>query len=1095
MLTVMTGRSRRLWPVVLSEIGQAYHRGEDRLFLITPDQYTLQAELELVTTLKLPGLMQIEVLSPARLLTRVFTLAGSPQRVRIDARGKAMMLGDVVRQSQEELVYFAGAAGRKGFADRLAATIADFKRAGMQPEDVSTLAESMGEEDALSGKFADIALLYARYEERLAGAFLDGEDAQEAMLQRLPQSGLLEDSRFWVYGFDLITPQFLRQLAVIARGAVSVRLALTWESEQASDGAAFTPSRDTLVRLSHYFDDERLLWEQEKVNIPLETAPEIAHLERELFTVRPAEYAGPVDAISLSMAANPYEEAMCAAARMLQYAREGIGFDEMAVVLGDAEGYAGAIETAFGRSGVPYHMSRERPALAHPLLRAWLAGIRCATLRWRAEDALDWLKGGFSGLTVEEAERLENYAIENGLRGAKWKRSIEDAELERLRTRFVTPLEALQERLRRARTHSASLTALYGLLEDVDAYDTLEAMQQTLSARGMLLEASACAQAWRLTIETLDQLHALLHGDRIRMADIAQIVELGLAAAELGAAPASPGAVQVGQLGHVKIGGKCEVLFLLGMQDGVMHVERNALISDIEAERASQVAGVPMAFGLNGDELAQLQQINLLDTLAAPSRGLFISHAATGPGGEAQRPAAVLKLLRRIFPQMHEEGSTVDQACVWHAPGAALDALGPMLRTAAARDGKLSQAEANVAAWLMHTPQTRIHAEAVLHALTGAPPLASLGPGMAKRLYAHSRTSITRLESFANCPFRHYVQYGLRPAPRRAFEVARDETGTFYHRAMEGYAKIALEEPQWPELTRERSDAIMDAVLAPLRTLWEQQPLGDNAMTQALGEAFCRIARRAAWTYTGQMRRGNFHTGVIEARFGPGEALPPITLLLENGEKRWLEGRIDRIDFLEDEGMRWLRVVDYKSGGTSLDPSRINGGLQLQLLLYLAAALAAFPQVQPAGAFYARLSDPLIETDSQDREEIELLLAKELRLKGILLSDVRVVRAMDGGDALIRKDGMVAKNKELATVDELEALMRHAYDMATGVAERIAAGDIIARPAQLEGWRACAWCDYRSVCGFDPSLRGHQSRTLEKLSKDALMERLTKPEA
>lgn len=1095
MLTVITGRSRRLWPRVLAEIGQAQAAGAKRLFLITPDQFTLQAELELVDRLDLPGLLTIEVLSPSRLLTRVFSLAGSPQRVRVDARGKAMMLADVLRQSAWELAFFGGSAGRRGFADRLAVDIGNFKRAGKGPEDVALLAEQQAPEDALRAKFEDLALLYARYEQRLEGAFLDGEDAQEALLVRLPESGLLEGAQIWIYGFDLISPQFMRQIAVMARGAESVRLALTMSGAEAGDASVFTPSRDVVQMLGRYLHEERLLWEQEQVETPLEAAPEIQHLEAQLYALKPVIYEGPVEAISLSVAANPYEEAMRAAARMLALAREGMRFEEMAVVLGDAEGYAGAIESAFGRSGIPYHLTRSRPALAHPLLRSWMAGLRCATMRYRAEDALDWLKGGFCGLTVEEAERLENYALENGLKGAKWKRPIDDPALEDLRSRFMAPLEMLRERLAKARTNTQTLSAVYGLLEDVDAYGTLEGWQETLAGRGLLTEAAECAQAWRLALETLDQLHALLHGSRMRMADIAQVVESGLAAAELGTVPATPGVVQVGQLGHMKIAGVCRALFLLGMEDGVMRSGATSLISDAEVERAAEAAGQTMAFGLRGDALAQLMQINLLDTLSAPSERLYISHASVGPGGDARRPAAALKLLRRIFPQLEETGSVVRREAVWHAPGAALDALGPMLRGAVTYDGTLTQAERETAAWLLHDPSTRRQAEAVMRALETKVPPDRLGSRAADALYAHTRTSISRLESFASCPFEHFVSYGLRPIPRKPYEVERSDMGTFYHRAMEGYTRAAAENPAWPQVGREESDAMMERVLEPIRQEWANTPLGEDAMMRAAGEAFCRVARRVAWTYAGQMQRGGFRTGQIEARFGPGELLPAIALILPDGSRCWVEGRIDRIDFLEEEGERWLRVVDYKSGSTSLEPAKLYGGLQLQLLLYLAAALAAFPGVAPAGAFYARLQDPLIQTDSRDVAEIERKLADALRLDGIVLADVRIVRAMEDAKGSINKDGTVSKATNAASEGELAALMRHAYTLAASMAGQIAAGEIVARPAKLGNWQACQWCEYRGVCGFDASLDGYAVRELEKLSKEELLERIVDEDA
>lgn len=1088
MLTVLTGRSRRLWPRVVEEIGVALAAGEERLLLLVPGQFTLAAELELVDRLNLPGFFAVEVLSPARLMTRVFSLAGTPERVKIDSRGKAMMLADVLRLAQKDLVYYGGAALRRGFAERMAASIGELKRAGMPPEAVLALMEGLAPEDALRGKLADIALLYSRYEQRLEGAFLDGEDAQEALLMRLPASGLLDGARVWIYGFDLISPQFARQIALMARRAEAVRLALTLENETARDGLCFAPSRDTLARLARHMDAERLSWEREHIAAPLQAAPAIRHLERELFAMPQEAFDGDASPIVLRVAKDPYEEAALAAASMRALAQEGMRFEEMAMVVGDVEGYRGAVDTALAGGGIPYHIAVKRPALSHPLLRSWLAALRCVTRGFRAEDTLEWLKGGFSGLSIEEAEALENHAVEYGLRGAKWQRPAQDVEMDALRERFIAPLARLQGRLREAEDATESLAAVYGILEDVDAYATLEAWQEALTGRGLLVEAADCAQAWRLLLETLEQLHSLLRGSRLSMRALAQVVEAGLATAELGAIPQAPGAVQVGQLGHVKLMSGLRAVFLLGMQDGVLHAEEPSLLTDAEAARAS-AAGSDAAFGLRGDALAQLMQINLLDTLAAPSERLFISHALSGTGGEAQRPAAVLRLIKKVLPGLEETGGVTEKVDAWYAPGAALNALGPALREAAAR-GRLLEEERDAAAWLWNAPDTREKAERVIRAFSMQSLPQPLPKAVAQTLYAHTKTSVSRLESFAHCPYRHFIAYGLRPKPRRDFIVARNETGTFYHRAIEGYAKAAARDPAWPEVSRAQSDALMDGVLAPLRAEWEHTPLADNAMMRALGDSFCRVARRTAWAYAGQMRRGRFRTGMMEARFGAGEALPPVRLTLPDGQTRWVEGRIDRIDFYEDEGQRWLYVVDYKSGGASVDFSRVLGGLQLQLLIYLTAALQASPGVQAAGAFYARFDDPMVMTDSRDTEEIERLLAAKLRLKGIVLSDVRVVRAMDGGESMITQKGTMARRENILEGEDLDALMRHAYDLSGKIAARIAAGDIELTPAQLSGWNACRWCDYQSICRFDPGMEGHRYRRLEKLKKEEVMDRL-----
>lgn len=1095
MLTVITGRVRRLWPRVVDEMGQAQQNGAERLLLLTPDQYTLQAELELIDRLQLPGLFQMEVLSPSRLLLRIFALAGSPKQVRIDARGKAMVLADVLRASRKELQLYGNAVERNGFVERLSSCIGDLKRSGMSPADVATLAENFTEQNALHAKLSDIALLYGRYSERLEGAFLDGEDVQDALLACLPSSGFFENTKVWIYGFDLISPQFLRQIAAMAKLSLSVRVALTWEVASARDGMVFKPAQDTLHRLGRYIDSEGLAWEHVHVTDSLQTVGAIRHLEKELFAFPVQPYPKEPEGITLWSAATPYEEAMRTAEKACALAQQGMRFDEMAVVVGDVNMYIGSIESAFGRSQIPYHLVRQKRALSHPLLHGWLSALRCVTHGYRLEDAVDWLKSGFSGLSRDEAGRLENYAIEHGLRGNKWRKVIENAAMETLRRRFTTPLQTLQASMREAKDMRALLTAAYMLLEEVQAYQTLLTWQQQLTERGLLTEAAHCAQSWRLLLETLDQLHTLSGDEKPSMVGLSQTLEAGLSMVDLGAVPAWPGMLQIGQLGHMKLGSTYRVVFMLGMQDGITQGNGTGLLTEAEAMDALSYTGLDAAFGLTGDALTQLKQINLLDTLATPANQLFVSHALSATTGEAQRPAMVLKLLQNVFPALAEQGEFLRHAECLHAKEVVLDALGPMLQDAANRNVVLTDEQKEAAVWLLHHHQTRGQAEHVLRILTESPRKESLTKQMAHALYAKSRTSASRLEAFAQCPFRHFVIYGLRPIPRRAFEVARDETGTFYHRAMEAYAVATAQMSNWPSISRAESDAIMNAVLAPLRAEWENKPLGDNAMLRAQGDAFCRIATRAAWTYADQAHRGRFRMGAVEARFGRGEALPAVKLLLEDGNTVWLEGRIDRIDFLKEDGEQWLRVVDYKSGYAELDASKVYGGVQLQLLLYLKAALAAYPDVSAAGAFYAQFSDPLIESDSQNIEEIDQQIAKQLALSGIQVADIRVVRALENANDYLKKDGTLNLTKLTATSSQIDALLQYAKRLASSFAQKILAGEITPLPAQLPKWKACTYCEYSSICRFDALVHGHMPRVLTPISKKELIKSIGGDEA
>ena len=336
---------------------------------------------------------------------------------------------------------------------------------------------------------------------------------------------------------------------------------------------------------------------------------------------------------------------------------------------------------------------------------------------------------------------------------------------------------------------------------------------------------------------------------------------------------------------------------------------------------------------------------------------------------------------------------------------------------------------------------------------------------------------------------------------RREFVFEADEKGNFFHAALQRYASLAAAHPQWPQISEEEADGLMTSALEPLTKEWAGGPLTEDAMGRQLGRSYIRTIRRAAWLFTRHAQNSRFTTWGTEIAFGEEGGLPPVILELHDGRRVALRGKIDRIDRWEgDEGV-YLRVVDYKSSRRELNATRLWYGLQLQLMLYLQAATQWQEKLNPAGAFYFTISDPLVKAEEDVKEKAEELIARELQLKGVVLADAQVVDAMDADipglslGKVFNKDGTVASFAQAYSLEEMHALLEHAKKTAADLADAIRQGQIAVSPAAIgESWSACTWCEYRAVCGLDPALPGAQKRTLIELTRQELIERLANKE-
>ncbi len=250
--------------------------------------------------------------------------------------------------------------------------------------------------------------------------------------------------------------------------------------------------------------------------------------------------------------------------------------------------------------------------------------------------------------------------------------------------------------------------------------------------------------------------------------------------------------------------------------------------------------------------------------------------------------------------------------------------------------------------------------------------------------------------------------------------------------------------------------------------------------------------------FTRNARDPGFTSASAEVRFGEPGGLPPVILRLANGRTVALRGCIDRIDrWRGDEGL-YLRVVDLKSGNVKLDRQKMFWGLQLQLMIYLAAAEQSEGAL-PAGAYYFRIQDPLVETEEDIQSEAERLLAREMRLSGVTLEDVSVIEAMNGerGEALgavLNADGSPRKGGMTADLRGMRELMAWSRRLAAEMAQRIQEGRIDISPAKLGDWTACQWCEYKGVCARDEKRQGGKPRDLS-VDKDEAWLRMTGKDA
>ncbi|MEG0863153.1 MAG: PD-(D/E)XK nuclease family protein [Clostridia bacterium] len=1101
---IITARPHRLFQPIVNELGQHLQREEPSILLV-PEQFTLQAERELLARLKLQGFFTLNVLSPSRLYERVLSSAGHDERQPLSDAGRRMAVSQALERLENKLPYYGSIAHRRGFVEKLAALITDLKSGGMTPEALEAYAATLPS-GLTHEKFADLSRIFAQYRAVLRDRFSDSEDLSDYVAKRLPLSDSLSGQHLVVYGFDTLPDTMMRFLCACAPLCESLTVALICDFSMAEDSELFLPIRQGIKRFTAMLANAGI---QTKLTPlppePLPHAPAIAYLDSALFALHASKYPEPQQSIFLFSALSPFEEATLMSRQALRLLENGVDLERIAVLYPDQNGYDFAVSAALRDSGIPFYTDQKLPATSHGLVRFLLCALRAMADGYRNADLLGMLKSGYAPLCFEEGCELENYAYSYGISKSRWLKPFTKGEaalcerMEALRKKLMEPLLHTRAALVAAKDTVASMTAAFGLLTECNAYEVLKREEQQLTEHGLLIRANQNSQIWSSILTLFDQMVHLSDGARIPLKHIASRLECGFSAIALASLPPASGMLHAGTLGHLLTEG-ADAVFLLGLNDSILSRATESLLTPEERAQAQESTGNYL--GLTDESRALFAKLDLKRAMTLPTKWLYLSYAKTAPDGTALRPASLLASLQtRMFTSIAQ--SPIPQGDLPFAAPQALAELSLLLRahmSGELPEGLSPQRQAILKA-LLESPDTAPSAMRLLRALHFDGSSQQLDPAQARALFGDESLSVSRLEQFAGCPFKHFINYGLRPHVLREWKVDPIETGNFYHASLDRFAKLAKANAAYPNIPEEAVEHMAEEAIAPLLEELLGGPMGDGERSRARFEQARAAIRRAAVTITRQLSAGSFTLYQTEASFGYEGGLPPIVLSLADGREVMLRGRIDRIDRYDAPNAVYLRVIDYKSAQQSLDAARTWWGLQLQLLLYLDVCTSAIPNGKPAGAFYFYVADPLVESDTDLAPIVEAKLRDVFQLRGITLTDVEILNAMDAGDvpcvlpSVYLKSGELRKTAKALNMPQMLALLEHARQVAAQLASELFSGTNAITPTLDAGRSSCDYCDFKPICRFDTEAPETIFRELPEMSMDELRLSLTKGDA
>lgn len=1127
-----SGKSHRIYEEIMQRAAQEPGRN---FLIIVPDQFTMQTQKDLVMRSDRGGILNIDVLSFGRLSHRILEEVGTKEMPVLDDTGKSLVLQKIAADLKEQLPAMGSMLHKQGYIHEVKSAISEFMQYGISTQDMDKLIASAEKRGALAMKLRDLKTLYRGFQDYIRDHFITTEETLDVLRRSLVKSKILPDSVVVFDGFTGFTPIQNRLIQELMRVCEETIVTVTIGEEEdpyQMDGEQklFHLSKKTvadLVKLAAEAEVTR----GEDVFVKggpnrFTEASALCYLEQNLFRYQYEPYTEKQCEIRMFEALSPREEVHQTALYIRKLIREeGLTYRDIAVVIGDLEGYASYVETEFGQLEIPCFLDRTRGIVLNPMIEYIKSALQLYIRDFSYDTVFHFLRSGMADISREEIDELENYVIRTGARGYRTYSCLftrkteemqqgsgqEDTEraeetmerLNRIRQQFTDTVEILHM-APRAKA-GEYVDHLYDFLEQNQVQQKLLNYQQRFEQEGDLAKAREYAQIYRLVMDLLDQIYELLGEEEISLQEFADILEAGFGEITVGTIPQNVDRIVVGDMERTRLK-QVKVLFFLGVNDGNIpkNVSKGGIISDMDREFLIE-SGTEMA--PSPRQQMYIQRLYLYLNMTKPSQRLYLSYAKVNSDGKGIRPSYLIDTVRKLFPQLAVEypqnRSRLEQI-EGRQEGARY--LAEELREYA--DGTLREEERQDF-YLMYRayeadPEGRDRLTAAAFRRYKESGLSRI---VARALYGRQlENSVSRLETYAACACRHFLQYGLSLQEREEFGFEVSDMGNVYHAVLENFAgKLAESGRTWWDFDENfATQAIKEAVEGYAATYGETV-LYSSARNEYAITRMSRILTRTVLTLQQHLKQGSFQPDDYELSFRFAEDLDSIHVDLSEEEKMHLQGRIDRIDVSEDAEHVYVKVIDYKSGNKKFDLAALYYGLQLQLVVYMNAAMELESrkhpdkEIVPAALLYYHIDDPTIETPVElTQEQINEEILTKLRMNGVVNSDPAVVERLDrflqDKSKVIpvekKKDGSFSARSGILSREELHVVSAYVDTKIRQIGREILDGKIAANPYEKGNEEACTYCAYKKVCGFDGSIPGYEKRQLEDLDKQTLMQRM-----
>lgn len=1113
--------------------------------------------------------MRLQVFSFTRLAWYYLQHTALYQNNQLSEAGTHLVIRKLLLNEAKNLQVFRGEVNKAGFIKQLADLFKELQAGNIGEEDlveiINNLGDSLKEQD-FKGKLKEFNYLYSNYLLAIGEKEVGTSQLLTDLANYLAETDLSK-VMFVITGFSRFTAREKQLLEMLIQKAAEVKVDLVLDKpaiNQLPEGFdMFFDAGKLYFELYHHARSQGVKVYQD-THLKGAVSPDLGVLDefwRESQKLSPAkkQYHLSSETIQIWEGETPFTEINHVAKEIRHLvATTDIRYRDIEILSRDLGSYQGIIGPVFKAHEIPYYLNQELEMTHHPLVEFLTTLFAIKQRFYRYGDVMRFLRtelfmpknDNLLAIADWQQERdayrdhidiTENVVLAYGYEGFYWTQEKDwlyvqydfaneevaenhDLYAQRvsnsIRQDLKNQLQPFYKALDQAKTGAQGAKILYQFLISAGVEDQLIYWRNQDIEAGRLEEAKVHEQTWQAFIQLLDEYVDILGPEPFDLTEFVTIFETGLEGLTYNKVPTTIDQVSFSSLDLIHAQ-KNRVTFIIGATDNVFpqKIENKTLLSD--EERSLVDSSLSEGKFLIKDRSRDLIKEPYIAYLAfqSTSERLYLTYPSSSDRSKDIKPSPYLSLLNRklgvpirkklTYPENNQ--LSLEFTGTYRT---GLTDLNGIKRLTADTGEQLGSLWLKLEEVLLSHPEYQQLSKHIFDSQAQRNIPETLTPEMVQELYGETiYGSVSKIETFHQCQYKYFMNYGLQLKERDVFGLTPAATGDFYHDALDQLFKVLIREQlTLSELTPETLQEVTEQVLQGVLGENKFSILNANHRMNYIRYQLSQTIRRVSWALQKQSQRTGLTTVQTEVLFGQiaqQSGLDSLHIQVAKDKQLKIRGKIDRLDHLEVANQHYLAVVDYKSSRHSFDYRDAYFGLAMQMITYLDVALSnaveliGQEQVKPAGAFYLQVKNPRIEGNI-DPDETSEALFKEFGYQGILLNDQPLLERLDHTlteqpkssifPYEVKKNGEF-KSREFVSENEIDLLIKQNRRNFQGAGEEIYQGKTQLNPAYRDNKRvACQYCPFRSVCQFDSMLKENNYHTIDKMTKNDVLFKITEKE-